>query len=157
LEVIYEGTAGTGGSGNSAGGANVGSGAGLTGSNGGGGSNSLNYNYNCNCQTCGGGCKSTATYCDICHGRVWVGSACPSPPGKCTHYYETASYDCNCSSYCSSRYPTYLCNCQTCTKKGKSGNGGANSVKTPAVSKESLSGKRSNNGYVKVSYKLEDD
>ena len=165
-----EGTAGTGGSGNGTGGANVGSGAGLTGSNGGGGSNSLNYNYNCNCQTCGGGCKRTAQSCDTCHGRYECNC---SSYRCCTGTYVrhdavcrvwgtcskcstcTSSYACNCSSYCAEREPTYSCNCQTCTKNGKSGTGGASSVNLPAVSIESSSGKREKNGYVKVSYKLE--
>lgn len=150
-----EGTPGDGGSGTGEGGSDVGSGAGLSGSNGGGGSNSNNYSYDCNCKTCGGGCKSSNKVCSTCHGRVYIGSACPPPPGRCQPMYETTSYPCNCSYTCTSYYPTYNCECQTCTENGKSGNGGTSKVNLPATMIENVSGSRIENGYVKIVYKLE--
>ncbi len=123
-----EETPGSGGSGNGAGGANVGSGAGINGTNGGGGSNSNNYSYqNCTPKYClAGGC--------VCAG---ASGACPSL--DCNWWYEYCGQDCTSG-----------------TNKGKSGTGGANTVNAPASSVDSKAGIRNTNGYIKISYKVEE-
>ena len=158
-----DGSGGAGGSGDGSGAASVGSGAGISGSNGGGGSSSNNYSYSCNCQTCGGGCSNWVGYYTCCW-ECGIGSyeCCkiyddhPDYPhcslmGTC---YYTKNCCGTCGGYCASYAPTYTCNCQTCTKKGKSGDGGSNKIVSPAMLVENISGSRSGNGYVKVSYKL---
>lgn len=116
---------GAGGAGSSAGGANVGSGAGLAGTNGGGGTNSIDYKYKCNCQTCGGECTEyNPTYncnCSKCGGGCeeyypTYDCNCSTCGGGCKSYAST--YDCNCQTcggQCTAYNPTYSCNCQTCT------------------------------------------
>lgn len=139
-------SAGVGGSGNATGGASVGSGAGKNGTNGGGGSSSPNYKYDCSCSK---GCYS-CTYTrrvQVCAGNKLNND---SLGGTRCWYEDRRTSGANCSKCGSYKY-----NCNTCTKKGKSGKGGTNKIFSPAVSKETASGIRNGNGYVKISYKVE--
>lgn len=150
---------GVGGNGSGAGGKNVGSGAGINGTNGGGGSSSPNYSYE-ECATCGGGCLSWEQKCDTCSEKcnctwVWGGSINES------NWYlkevcETCTTSCNCKSTCSSYAALYSCNCKTHVTKGASGTGGTSSVSGNALIVENKANSRQDNGYAKISYKLED-
>lgn len=138
-------TPGDGGNGTGAGGSNVGSGAGISGSNGGGGSNSLNYTetqYKTCCNKC--------THCEkvqVCGNQGNIDSL---EGTRCWYEEKNCVTDWSCA-YCGS----YSCN-EEVTKKGKSGSGGSNSITSPAISKSSQTGIWANNGYVKLTYKLEE-
>jgi len=92
---------------------------------------------------------SSRQVCDTCYSEVC--SRCSQEVCD-TCYEEVCS---TCGGYCASYHPTYKCDCKTCTKKGKSGMGGINNVKLPAAIISNVSGARTGNGYVKISYKLE--
>lgn len=140
------GTGGDGGTGDGSGGIQVGNGmAGIAGTNGGGGSSSTDGKESYNC-TEGKECV------------MWQWRSCPSGYqyycGACASCCNAGGVCRSNSMYCSS-YKTYT-QCDTRDVYGKSGNGGSNSVNSPALSLESNIGNRENNGYVKVSYKLDD-
>ena len=138
------GIGGIGGEGTGIGGENVGAGAGLSGINGSGGSSSPNYDYQCNCQKCGGGCKQTNPTYQCCKENYFT-----EDKAVCKKWGT-------CGGECTAYWGTYNCNCSTCTTQGKSGIGGSNTVNSPALSIEKLSGKRNGNGYVIIKYKAEE-
>lgn len=138
-------TPGDGGNGTGAGGSSVGSGAGISGSNGGGGSNSLNYTetqYKTCCNKC--------THCDKVQVCANQGNMDSLEGTRCWYEEKNCVTDWSCT-YCGSS----SCN-EEVTKKGKSGSGGSNSITSPAISKSSQTGIWANNGYVKLTYKLEE-
>ena len=141
-----EGTPGDGGEGNGNGGEKPhdNATAGIAGTNGGGGSNSNDYSYKSGCSTC----KTCIRWQKVTKCSCWNASA----GGKkyCSH-----NTVCRTTTKCSS-YKTESCKCKTSTVKGKSGNGGTSVIELPASMIQTVSGLRENNGYAKISYKLED-